>query len=70
MGDAGRDAGADSVIPAGYTYFGQFVHHDITLDVSSTIDAVQDATTINNESDSTFTAIIGDPRNDENLIVS
>ena len=147
MGDAGRDAGADSVIPAGYTYFGQFVDHDITLDVSSTIDAMQDATTINNmrspalnldsvygrgpaldpylyrfpgvgepptavrmqlgrnkdtgpggprdaangvatpvtfdvprvlsgtntavtESDSTFTAVIGDPRNDENLIVS
>jgi len=147
MGDAGRDEGADSVIPAGYTYFGQFVDHDITLDVSSTIDAAQDATTINNmrspaldldsvygrgpaldpylyrfpgsgvpptavkmqigqnrntgpggprdaagavaiastfdvprvlagtnaavtEADSTFTAIIGDPRNDENLIVS
>src|SRR5262245_47153182 len=48
MGDAGRDAGADSTIPAGYTYFGQFVDHDITLDVSSTIDAPQDATTINN----------------------
>jgi hypothetical protein len=48
MGDAGRDAGADSIIPAGYTYFGQFVDHDITLDVSSTIDAPQDANTINN----------------------
>jgi hypothetical protein len=147
MGDPGRDAGADSIIPAGYTYFGQFVDHDITLDVSSTIDAAQDATTINNmrspaldldsvygrgpaldpylyrfpsagdpptavkmqlgqnrstgaggprtaanapatptnfdvprvlngtntavtEADSTFTAIIGDPRNDENVIVS
>ena len=43
MGDAGRDAGADSIIPAGYTYFGQFVDHDITLDVSSSIDAPQDA---------------------------
>ena len=146
MGDAGRDSGADSTIPAGYTYFGQFVDHDITLDISSTIDAPQDATTINNmrspvldldsvygrgpaldpflyrfpgagepptavrmqigrnrdtgpggplnaagnvatpasfdvprvlsgtnttvDADSTFTAIIGDPRNDENLIVS
>jgi hypothetical protein len=147
MGDAGRDTGADSIIPAGYTYFGQFVDHDITLDVSSTIDAPQDANTINNmrtpaldldavygrgpaldpylyrfpgvgepptavtmqlgqnrntgpggphdaanavatpsnfdvprvlmgtnatvtEPHSTFTAIIGDPRNDENLIVS
>ncbi len=147
MGDAGRDTGADSIIPAGHTYFGQFVDHDITLDVSSTLDAPQDATTISNmrtpaldldsvygrgpaldpylyrfpsggdpptavkmqvgrnrntgpggpltaanavatptvfdvprvmsgtntvvtEADSTFTAIIGDPRNDENLIVS
>jgi hypothetical protein len=147
MGDAGRETGADSIIPAGYTYFGQFVDHDITLDVSSTIDAVQDANNIRNmrtpaldldsiygrgpaldpflyrfpgggepptavrlqlgqnrstgtggpldaannpatpvsfdvprvlngtnttvtEPESTFTAIIGDPRNDENLIVS
>jgi hypothetical protein len=147
MGDAGRETGADSIIPAGYTYFGQFVDHDITLDVSSSIDSPQDANTINNmrtpaldldsvygrgpaldphlyrfpgvgdpptavkmqlgqnrnagpggphdaanavaiparfdvprvltgtnttvtEADSTFTAIIGDPRNDENLIVS
>ncbi|HTE45431.1 MAG TPA: heme peroxidase family protein [Gemmatimonadaceae bacterium] len=147
MGDAGRDTAADSIIPAGYTYFGQFVDHDITLDVSSTIDAPQDAAKINNmrspvldldnvygrgpaldpylfrfpgagdpptavrmqigqnrntgaggphdaagavaipatfdvprvlngtnttvtEADSSFTAIIGDPRNDENLIVS
>ncbi|MEA3064033.1 MAG: hypothetical protein QOJ27_468 [Sphingomonadales bacterium] len=38
----------DSAIPAGYTYFGQFVDHDITLDVSSTLDAEQDATKINN----------------------
>jgi len=147
MGDPGRDPGGDSIIPAGYTYFGQFVDHDITMDVSSNIDAPQDATMINNmrtpvldldsvygrgpaldpylyrfpgvgepptavrmqlgqnrdtgpggpnnsanavatpsnfdvprvlngtnaavsEADSTFTAIIGDPRNDENLIVS
>jgi hypothetical protein len=48
MGDAGRDTGPDSVIPAGYTYFGQFVDHDITLDVSSTLDTATDANTINN----------------------
>ena len=48
MGDPGRDTGADSIIPAGYTYFGQFVDHDITLDVSSTLDTATDATTINN----------------------
>ena len=147
MGDPGRDTGANSIIPAGYTYFGQFVDHDITLDISSTIDAPVDAGTINNmrtpaleldsmygrgpaldpylyrfptagapatavklqlgrnrdfgpggprtatnavavptnfdvprilngteavvtEADSTFTAVIGDPRNDENVIIS
>jgi hypothetical protein len=57
MGDAGRepnpgshnpsDAGV-STIPAGFTYFGQFVDHDITFDVSSTLDADTDANTINN----------------------
>jgi hypothetical protein len=147
MGDPARDGAGDSTIPSGYTYFGQFVDHDITLDVSSSLDRLQDATTIGNmrspvldldsvygrgpaldpflykfpnpgepptavrlqlgqnrntgtggplaagaataipstfdvprvlngtntavtEADSTFTAIIGDPRNDENLIVS
>lgn len=48
MGDPGRDQAADSTIPAGYTYFGQFVDHDITLDVSSSLDVATDATTINN----------------------
>jgi hypothetical protein len=57
MGDPGRDPNilsnnpADpgvSSIPAGFTYFGQFVDHDITLDVSSSIDIATDANTINN----------------------
>jgi hypothetical protein len=57
MGDAGRDPNVNSNnpaapgvsnIPAGFTYFGQFVDHDITLDVSSTLDAEVDANTINN----------------------
>jgi Animal haem peroxidase len=49
MGDPGRETGIpDSPIPAGYTYVGQFVDHDITLDVSSTLDAATDATTLNN----------------------
>jgi hypothetical protein len=57
MGDPGRDGNtlsnnpADpgvSSIPAGFTYFGQFVDHDITLDVSSSIDVATDANTINN----------------------
>ena len=57
MGDPGRDpnpgshnpadAGVSSV-PAGFTYFGQFVDHDITFDVSSSLDVDTDATTINN----------------------
>jgi hypothetical protein len=49
MGDAGRETGvADSPIPAGFTYVGQFVDHDITLDVHSKLDAPTDAETINN----------------------
>ena len=48
MADPSRGAGTDSNIPAGYTYFGQFVDHDITLDISSKLDADTDATTINN----------------------
>lgn len=48
MGDPGREGAANSIIPAGYTYFGQFVDHDITFDTSSTIDAPQDANAITN----------------------
>lgn len=48
MADPSRASGPDSSVPAGYTYFGQFVDHDITLDVSSSLDAVTDARNINN----------------------
>ena len=57
MGDPGREPNpgshnpADvgvSTIPAGFTYLGQFVDHDITFDVSSTLDAETDANGINN----------------------
>jgi hypothetical protein len=57
MGDPGRDPSPTSQnpsdpgvssLPAGFVYFGQFVDHDITFDVSSTIDASVDANTINN----------------------
>lgn len=48
MADPGRGAGGDSNIPAGYTYFGQFVDHDITLDIDSNLNAEQDATKLNN----------------------
>jgi hypothetical protein len=48
MGDPGRDTMPDTPIPAGFTYVGQFVDHDITLDVSSTLDASTDANTVRN----------------------
>jgi hypothetical protein len=135
MGDPGREVNSNSTIPAGLTYFGQFVDHDITFDVTSTIDNPVDANTIPNmrrpsldldsvygrgpaldpylyvfpasgpatavklligtnsptgtggpltaaatpatpsdfdvpRAQGTLTAVVGDPRNDENLIVS
>ena len=36
------------VIPAGFTYLGQFVDHDVTLDVSSRLEVDTDATTVPN----------------------
>src|SRR2546430_17549244 len=48
LADPGPDTAPDSTIPAGYTYFGQFVDHDITFDTSSSIDSPQDANTITN----------------------
>jgi Animal haem peroxidase len=48
MGDPGRETSPDATIPAGFTYVGQFVDHDITFDVSSRLDAPTDATTVNN----------------------
>lgn len=48
MGDPGRESGPDSTIPSGYTYLGQFIDHDITLDVSSTLDTAVNARSINN----------------------
>ena len=105
-----NDAAGFSTIDAGYTYFGQFVDHDLTLDVDSSMSKDQDAKTLTNyrtpnlDLDSIYgkgpaidafmydadglrfiignnniadlprtlggTAIIGDPRNDENLIVA
>ncbi|KRF46214.1 heme peroxidase family protein [Terrabacter sp. Soil810] len=49
MAAPGRDAPiADSTIDAGMTYAGQFIDHDITLDVSSSLDISTDANTIHN----------------------
>ena len=43
MGNAGRELAGDSPIPAGFTYIGQFIDHDITLDVSSSLEVATDA---------------------------
>jgi len=96
-----------SKLPAGYTYFGQFVDHDITLDNTTILTAPADLNTLQNAQTSYFDlscvygvannlldsnglfvigknsngeddlprnasgiAIIGDPRNEENLIVA
>ncbi|MGX5773055.1 peroxidase family protein [Microbacterium trichothecenolyticum] len=50
MGNSGRETAPDSATPSGFTYVGQFVDHDITLDVSSALDAPElvDANVINN----------------------
>ena len=101
-------------IPAGYTYFGQFIDHDITFDPASSlqrkndVDALKDFRSLRFDLDSLYgsgpadepfqyargtrglgmlvepntngiedlprnsqgVALIGDPRNDENIIVS
>ena len=48
MADPNRDTNADSPIPSGFTYMGQFVDHDITLDVSSSLEIETDANTVHN----------------------
>ena len=108
------DSSADAPIPAGYTFFAQFVDHDVTLDTTSELasETPQDPTKLPNlrspslDLDCVYgfgpeasphlyragsggrlltgsngnpddlarneagTALIGDPRNDENLFVS
>ncbi|MEO7275274.1 MAG: heme peroxidase family protein [Vicinamibacterales bacterium] len=48
MGNPNREPPSDSSIPAGFTYVGQFVDHDITLDVSSSLDVAGNAEKIHN----------------------
>lgn len=49
MGDKdGSPAENNGPIPAGYTYLGQFIDHDITLDVFSNINEAQSANSIPN----------------------
>ncbi|MGR2751843.1 peroxidase family protein [Agromyces arachidis] len=113
-GDAGRDPLLDNPdIPAGYTYLGQFVDHDITFDTASSLERQNDPDALTNfrtprfdldcvygrgpaddpflydadadrvkllidhhdneddlQRNSQGTALIGDPRNDENTFVS
>lgn len=113
-GWSGVTVNSDNVfIPAGYTYFGQFLDHDVTFDPASSLDKVNDpdalrdfrtprydldslygsgpddepfqyakdgsgklllSATASGEPDmprnSEKIALIGDPRNDENIIVS
>jgi hypothetical protein len=113
--DPGPDPEENLFAPAGYTYFGQFIDHDLTFDTTSTFDGVNVPTnqrtprfdldsiygkgpideTLMYESDKVHLklgrvldpvtdrrdllrrgvgtaerAVIGDPRNDENSIVS
>jgi hypothetical protein len=111
--DFGPDAEENLCVPAGYTYFGQFVDHDLTFDTTSTFDGrhaptnqrtprfdldcvygrgpvdspeMYDATGVFLKLGDEFAnvpgrrdllrdpatgrAVIGDPRNDENSIVS
>ena len=42
MVDNSVDSGGDSEIPAGYTYLGQFIDHDLTLDTTSSLDRLTD----------------------------
>lgn len=110
--DAGDKNEDNPDIPAGFTFLGQFIDHDITLDPTSSLERQSDPEAIHNfrtpllELDNVYgsgpsasphlydattgnikllidrdfpndlprnsqlTALIGDPRNDENLIVS
>ena len=113
-GESGRDPAFNNPdIPAGFTYLGQFIDHDLTFDTASSLDRQNDPDALTNfrsprfdldslygrgPADDAFlyskdsgrnklligrhddeddlprnaenTALIGDPRNDENIFVS
>ncbi|HEV7344572.1 MAG TPA: hypothetical protein VGN60_02955 [Devosia sp.] len=46
--NAAHDVDADATLPAGYTYFGQFVDHDITLDLTPLSEARADPNRLHN----------------------
>jgi hypothetical protein len=47
-GPQGRPSSDNPNIPAGYTYLGQFIDHDITLDTTSLTEVAEDPTAIRN----------------------
>ncbi|MGE0223104.1 MAG: heme peroxidase family protein [Acetobacteraceae bacterium] len=47
-GPGGRDSGDNSSIPAGFTYLGQFIDHDVTLDTTTLTEVAQDPTAVEN----------------------
>ncbi len=46
--DPNSSAGDNALVPAGFTYLGQFVDHDITLDLTSIGDKLEDPTAVQN----------------------
>ena len=70
----------EDVDDAGYTYLGQFIDHDLTFEPASSlqsqndVDALVDFRTPRFDLDSLYgrfnRALIGDKRNDENIIVA
>ena len=44
----GEDPATESSIPAGFTFFGQFIDHDITLDTESSLDRQADLDALSN----------------------
>lgn len=47
-GARGKDSTDNRNIPAGYTYLGQFIDHDITLDTTTLSEIVEDPTAVTN----------------------
>jgi hypothetical protein len=47
-GEGGKPSGDNANIPSGFTYLGQFIDHDITLDTTTLNEVAQDPTAIEN----------------------
>lgn len=46
--DTAPGAGDNALIPAGFTYLGQFIDHDVTLDTTTLMETVQDPSSVEN----------------------